>query len=255
MLHARMPSCSSSRSGSKGRCALRASVRCSLSSGDAELLRALRAAADDGVLPAAFAANRSRVTTSFLSSLADEAASLEELGSRLFALIERGEDGDSGEDAASASLVALASSDGGEAEVADLLAQRWAALAARGQAAAPLQRRLNADSRRDSAAALIGRAPAANALSALQPSADSRILDELLSCGEKELGAMLDEALTPASAGHFVDDLELLSTTPLRLLAAVEGSLGREADPAVVERLRELRARLSDIAFGPEQDL
>ena len=172
----------------------------------------------------------------------------------------------------------------GSADLESELSRRWSALALRGEAAAPAQAGLNAASRRNSAAEIMGRA----ALQGAQPedvltpqpevrcshrcksspllpplltlpSPQERILAALLAIpDEAERLAAVDDALTPHDADAVDDGAgdELLSTTPLQLLRAIDLSLqrlqrgaphlaaslllagGGAADAAALERLR-----------------
>ena len=141
----------------------------------------------------------------------------------------------------------------GSADLESELSRRWSVLALRGEAAAPAQAGLNAASRRNSAAEIMGRAalegaqpeevftPQAEvrfchalqgqyALLAHLPSPQERILAALLAIpDEAERLAAVDDALTPPEAGAVDDGAgdELLSTTPLQLLRAIDLSLQR----------------------------
>ena len=114
------------------------------------------------------------------------------------------------------------------------LSRRWAALALRGEQAAPAQADLNSASRRSSAAELMGRAALDGAQpdEVLRPQAEERILAALLAIDDDaERLAAVDDALTPPDAGAVAADDgegdELLFTTPLRLLRAIDLSLQR----------------------------
>jgi len=213
------------------------------------------------------ATHRPVLSTCFLSHLAQAAdaaalagdapaaARLEALGARLLPALEQA-DGATGT-ALLARLSGAAAQLGGdqpaltapaaaEADAAQLGA-RWQALALRGEAGAGAQRGANAASRRDSAAALLGRVALAGhpALSpAAGPRVEARILAALLGEGDTAARALLlEEALTPPALGQRGDgEEELVSTTPVALLAAVEGALGRGEEPSAA--LRALRALL-----------
>lgn len=199
------------------------------------------------------ASRRLNVASSFLSWLAAQPSSdaVEALGGDLVAAL-------AARDADALLAAAAEGDDGGLSSSALALSQRWSALAARGLASSEQQASLNAASRAQSAAALTGRAPAAlgAARSALRPSPESRILAVLLPLRDGgDRAALLAEALTPppepgpgggggGEDAAFEADEEQLSTTPLRLLAAVDAAL-RGADAARdAEALGQLRAQL-----------
>ena len=145
----------------------------------------------------------------------------------------------------------------GSADLEAELSRRWSALALRGEAAAPAQAGLNAASRRTAVAEIMGRAALEGTqqeeVLAPQPEArhnpqaclrhrqrlqadcltaapQERILAALLAIpDEAERLAAVDDALTPPEAGAVDDGAgdELLSTTPLQLLRAIDLSLQR----------------------------